>query len=92
MAYYFIADINECNSCPCENGATCNDEVNAYNCSCVDGYNGTNCETGIFISDFIFRLPRATKTFYSMRNRYFSIYYTPTVEYLQNPTIIPSNI
>ena len=43
-----IADINECNSLPCENGATCIDDVNAYNCSCVEGYNGTTCETGIF--------------------------------------------
>ena len=48
MHYYMISDINECNSRPCENGATCNDEINAYNCSCVDGYNGTNCETGMF--------------------------------------------
>ena len=48
MSYYFIADINECNSCPCENGATCNDEVNSYNCTCVEGYNGTTCQTGIF--------------------------------------------
>ena len=45
--YYLLSDINECKSSPCENGATCNDDVNAYNCSCVDGYNGTHCETGI---------------------------------------------
>ena len=47
MCHNLLSDINECNSRPCENGATCNDEVDAYNCSCVDGYNGTNCETGM---------------------------------------------
>ena len=31
---------------PCENGGTCNDDVNAYTCSCADGYQGDNCETG----------------------------------------------
>ena len=29
------------------NDATCNDEVESYTCTCVDGYNGTNCETGM---------------------------------------------
>ena len=90
MYYYFIADINECNSRPCENGAKCNDEVNAYNCSCVDGYNGTNCETGILISNVIFRLLRATKTFYNTRKRYFTVCSTLAIEYLQNATIMLS--
>ena len=47
MCHNLLSGINECNSRPCENGARCNDEVDAYNCSCVDGYNGTNCETGM---------------------------------------------
>ena len=43
-----FTEINECDSRPCQNGATCKDGLNAYNCYCVDGYNGTNCETGMF--------------------------------------------
>ena len=42
---YFI-DIDECDSSPCQNGGTCNDYINFYNCSCQPGYDGVNCETG----------------------------------------------
>ena len=31
---------------PCLNGATCKEGVNHYNCTCLPGYTGTNCETG----------------------------------------------
>lgn len=41
-----ISDIDECGSQPCVNGATCNDEVNAYSCTCLAGYTGGHCETG----------------------------------------------
>ena len=41
-----FSDINECHSDPCMNGATCEDGVFQYTCSCVDGYTGTHCETG----------------------------------------------
>ena len=33
-------DIDECQSNPCVNGATCNDHVAFYNCSCVIGWIG----------------------------------------------------
>ena len=39
-------DIDECQSDPCQNGATCNDQVNAYTCDCADGYTGNDCESG----------------------------------------------
>ena len=42
----FILDINECVSNPCQNGGTCTDQVNQYACTCVPGYEGTNCQTG----------------------------------------------
>ena len=46
-------DINECASSPCKNGGTCVDGINSYTCNCDVGYEGDNCETGIF---FIFML------------------------------------
>ena len=32
---------NECSSNPCQNGATCKDEINKYTCECKPGYTGT---------------------------------------------------
>ena len=46
MGMISVADIDECSSNPCLNGATCTDAVNQYTCSCVAGYTGTHCETG----------------------------------------------
>ena len=46
-----LIDINECDSTPCQNGATCNNTQppGTYRCDCVPGYNGTNCEIGEFV-------------------------------------------
>ncbi|XP_053384588.1 fibropellin-1-like isoform X6 [Mercenaria mercenaria] len=43
-ARYCMQDIDECLSSPCQNGATCIDRLNGYNCSCLDGWRGVNCE------------------------------------------------
>ena len=43
--YYFL-DIDDCESTPCENGGTCEDGVNSYNCTCMPGYSGHDCGTG----------------------------------------------
>ena len=48
-ANIFFADINECASNPCLNGGACTDQVNGYVCSCMMGYAGTYCETGIWL-------------------------------------------
>lgn len=37
-------DIDECLPDPCHNNGTCTDLVNDYQCNCVAGFNGTNCE------------------------------------------------
>ena len=37
-------DINDCMPNPFENGGSCTDGVNEYNCSCASGYTGTDCE------------------------------------------------
>ncbi|XP_052094474.1 protein crumbs-like isoform X2 [Mytilus californianus] len=42
-------DINECWSNPCQNGATCNDLPNSFNCTCPHLFNGTNCENNLSI-------------------------------------------
>jgi len=51
ISTFLYTDTNECNSNPCVNGATCNDEVNAYNCTCIEGYTGNSCETGMCFND-----------------------------------------
>ena len=42
-----FTDFNDCLVNPCMNGATCNDELNGYTCTCVAGYTGDRCETGM---------------------------------------------
>ena len=49
--YMTIAtDINECAPNPCQNGGTCEDLVNDFNCACVAGYSGENCENGEWLA------------------------------------------
>ena len=42
-----FADIDECASEPCMHAADCADSVNQFDCTCLDGYTGTQCETGM---------------------------------------------
>ena len=44
---YYVVDIDECLSSPCENGGTCSTpQLNMFSCKCAAGYTGTNCESG----------------------------------------------
>ena len=44
----FYSGYSGCTSNPCQNDATCNDEEDGYNCTCVNPYTGTHCESKIF--------------------------------------------
>ena len=46
----YVADVNECASSPCRNGATCTDAVNSYTCLCVACYKGTHCVTSKYLA------------------------------------------
>jgi len=48
--WYYITEINECESDPCHNNAECKDKIDGYSCECKEGYTGLLCETGIGIS------------------------------------------
>ena len=41
-----LLDIDECASDPCQNGGTCSDQENGYECICAAGFTGTNCDSG----------------------------------------------
>ena len=44
---YFSSDIDECESNPCKNGATCENKQNDYVCKCNAGWAGKNCDKGV---------------------------------------------
>nr|5L0R_B Chain B, Neurogenic locus notch homolog protein 1 [Homo sapiens] len=38
------SDVNECVSNPCQNDATCLDQIGEFQCICMPGYEGVHCE------------------------------------------------
>ena len=42
----FYLDIDECESNPCKNGASCIDGIGSHTCNCPQGYTGDECEIG----------------------------------------------
>ena len=46
ITFFCLTDIDECASDPCDNNATCIDQVNDVTCICSDGFTGLMCETG----------------------------------------------
>ena len=45
---FLIAELKECKSNPCRNGATCVDKLNGYICDCGSNkYSGVLCEQGL---------------------------------------------
>ncbi len=41
---FFILDIDYCDSNPCQNGATCENSSNGFDCYCAPGTSGAFCE------------------------------------------------
>ena len=42
-----------CDSLPCLNGGTCNEDGNGYTCTCGQGYSGDTCDEGRFNCVFL---------------------------------------
>lgn len=49
----FNLGVDECESDPCMHNATCVDGFQSYSCTCLPGYNGTNCEIGKYTKIWI---------------------------------------
>ena len=45
--FYCTLDAISCSSNPCQNGATCVNRLEAYECVCAHGWTGVHCETGV---------------------------------------------
>lgn len=41
-----LADVDDCQSDPCENGGTCIDKTDSFLCLCLPSYEGDRCEKG----------------------------------------------
>ena len=48
--FHVPTDVDECSSSPCMNGASCQDQVDGYQCTCLDGYIGDTCNQGNTLS------------------------------------------
>ena len=68
---YLFSDINECEDTPCMNGGDCSDVVGRFECDCVEGYEGTTCETGKMVKRHSLYALR-----YGSQQCHLTIYYT----------------
>ena len=46
---------DDCASSPCQNGGTCTDRISAYDCSCVQGFFGHDCQNDECVDDITFQ-------------------------------------
>ena len=54
LCVFFPTEIDECDSKPCQNNATCIDLVNSYRCQCIAGYTGNQCEKGEYTKRILY--------------------------------------
>lgn len=50
--FHTLADINDCKLNPCQNGGTCVDKVNAFECICKEGWEGDTCAISEYMPNF----------------------------------------
>ena len=43
--FFFLLDVDECASAPCQNNGTCINGLDGHTCLCIVGYTGDVCET-----------------------------------------------
>ena len=48
----YFSEFDECSSNPCKNSGTCVDKLADYQCTCLNGFTGKDCETGECSFDF----------------------------------------
>jgi len=51
MRGFFPTDTDECLSNPCENGGTCVNKINEFECVCPPPITGTTCTEGYGLAD-----------------------------------------
>lgn len=44
-----ISDVDECQSSPCYNNGTCVDGTPGWDCACLPGYIGNQCQIGTYL-------------------------------------------
>ena len=71
-------EINECQSDPCQNNATCRDLIADYQCLCRPGYTGKDCDTPLITPTSTTVLPKSTASV------------TPTTSTAVETTMVPS--
>lgn len=49
---FCLSDIDECAGNVCQNGATCEDGINLYTCTCEAGYDGNFCQNSMYTAVF----------------------------------------
>ena len=46
QCYFCLADVDECQTNPCQNGGSCVNLKGSYRCDCAKGFTGKHCEQG----------------------------------------------
>jgi len=67
MYTYVPVYVDDCASDPCQNGGNCTDYIDLYTCTCLDGYEGYDCQAGKLFSGFICNEYHIPTTIYRSR-------------------------